>query len=293
MDSALPSDGRKATTYKPRIRKETEMKKAEKTRKALEEAVREARTTAEARRVELWNAEKTLSLTAGTVESGVGWIERRSARRAQETFETARTALDQANHELEAAEVALEGFMADQEQVEKADFKDWVVVAKAEAERLTGLLRKQQAEALATARALVALHVVGEKKAPRRVLSRTCKRFLRVELTDPSLRALYPNEDHPVLRIEVFRAQKGERAGRWKILPGQDCDPGEVEIMWGRVGLPDEITSIHDLNLGYLFRANGTGGKLKGEKLNAYNVEHFLIDEKDLQAAAALAAERT
>jgi hypothetical protein len=110
---------------------------------------------------------------------------------------------------------------------------------------------------------------------------------------DPAIVGLYPNADPPgSFHVEVYRAVKGERQGKWRIVAGQDVDPGPTEIMWGRTGVPAGIEAIRDVNLGYLFKPNGNSGKMKNEKLDAYNIEHFLIDEKDLQAAAAV-AERT
>ena len=269
--------------------KEGSMKKFEKKRLELEVVVREARKRLEDRRLELWNAEKALSFTVGVSESG-GWIERRSARRAQEGFDAAKVAMDAASNELAEAEEALENHMAAAEETEKKDFKGWAVKATAEAARLSALLRNQQSEMLATARALVALHVVAERTAPRRIkMRRAVGKFVKVEPCDPKFRELYPAADPPgSFSIELFRAHRGEREGKWRILPGQDLDPGEVEIQWSKVGIPAELAAVDALELGYLYRPNGTAGKLKEEKLNAYSIEHIFLEEKDLQAAMAV-----
>ena len=260
------------------------MKKA--TKKELEAAVVEARAALEARRAELWQAD-VAAAKAGGDES---WMSKRSERRAQAVVETAKAETEAASVRLAEAETALEEHMAAQEMNAKSGFKAWTVAAKAEAARLTDTLKRQQAEMLETGRRLASLYVVGRKKAPRRILSRRSSLFLRVEVLDPAIRALYETADPPwTFRVEFFRAVRGEREGRWKILPGQSLDHGTVEIMWGDTGLPDELQAVEDIDLGYLYRANGSSGKLKNEKLNLHSIEHFLLSAEDLQAAENVA----
>lgn len=256
----------------------------------LEEAVRKSRKELEVRRAELWDAETAASLTAGVSGSGGGWTDKRAALAAKEAVDAAKAAMEEASRKFEDAENALIEEMAEAEAIVKKDFRAWIIKATEEEARLTGLLQKQQAAAVATASRLVALRIVAEKMAPRRIKSRSSKKFLKVVAIDPAIKNLYPNTDPPgSLHVETFRAVRGERQGKWKIIPGQDCDPGQVEVVWGTEAIPASFEAISDINLGYFHKANGNAGKLKGEKLTARNLEYLLIDEKDLQAAAAVA----
>lgn len=258
----------------------------------LEEAVRESRKVLEARRAELWSAEKAASLAVGAVEAGGGWTAKRNVQAAKKAVDAAAAAMAEATREHEEAEASLIDFMGHEEDSRKGDFATWTARAKVEVARRTGNVQRLQKELLAEVRALTALHVVAREKAPRKVVSRRSSHFVVVEALDPAIKNLYPDAD-PVgsFRVEFFHAVRGERAGRWRILPGQSLDPGTVEVIWGDTGLGPELESIADLNVGYLFKPNGFGGNLKNEKLDTQNVGRFL-EEEDLKRAA-LAAERT
>jgi hypothetical protein len=258
---------------------------------------------AEAEVVELEEAHAAAErrLTLAGIE-GAEWGSRRAWKEAERT-------LHDLGEKVLAAKKALterQAVLAPMED-EIADLKTRIIEPKIEAARKRAVafaekFRKKHRELAEAARQGTALLKGVEEIVPRRVvLRRAINRYLVVEPLDPKLRGLYVGPrairglPEGCFSIEVFRAFKGEKEGRWKILPGQDAHlkPSEIETQYGDPELPPELSALRDLDLGRLL-PSPNGGKpdpLDGAELNFSVIERLLTEEEIARAMGNLSEE--
>ena len=132
-------------------------------------------------------------------------------------------------------------------------------------------MRENHEAALAEFRQLVELHADAVAAAPERVVSkRAINRYLLVRPKDPAMREAIGKSieirgvEPGAMHLEYFRAmsQSGPD-GRFELLPGQDLVPpdendrDQVEIIKAPGRLPEEITAIEQIDLGIEVSGNG------------------------------------
>lgn len=299
------------TSFNSQIRKETEMKKMEKTGSmgreklaALEAEQTRLQTVLSATRKAIGAHERELvtaegnQAAAAAIAAGGGWLDRREQRQAERAVADVRAKLDAARAQAKETEAALDPLEDLIIELKIGAVEPEVRAARKKAAELKALLRQQQEAVLATARQAVALYRAAAAKVPRRLVSMRSEKFLQVEITDPALVALLTGgmdeagkarATSAFIHKEFFMARAGEKRGRWRIVPGQDMNPGKIERIFSDGPMPDEIENIRDLELGRLCRVNGRAAtELEKEDLDFNSIGGMVTEEELRQAAQAI-----
>jgi hypothetical protein len=253
---------------------------------------------------ELVTAEGDLAVAAATAASS--WLDRRAERKAEAAVADVRAKLDEARARAKEAEAALDPIEDQIIELQVGAVEPEIRAARKKAAELKALLREQQEAVLSTARQAVALYKAAAAKTPPRLVSMRSEKFLKVEITNPVVCALYRgpssegdrlNPKPPTipesvfLHFEFFKARDGEKKGRWKVVPGQDPRPGKVERIYEDGPMPDEIESIKEIELGRLTTVNGRA-RTEQEKADLdFRFIEGLVTEEELRQAAQIIEE--
>jgi chromosome segregation ATPase len=324
----------------------TKLAELEAERLTLQTAERAARKAMARLERELVTAEGNLAVATATAASG-SWLDRRELRKAEAAVADVRAKLDGARAQAREAEAALDPIEDSIIELQVGAHGPEIRAARKKAAELKALLREQQEAALVTARQMAAIYKAAAAKIPRRLVSMRSEKFLRVEITDPAITALYgegsftnvnvkerqfiqENADSMIgpieaaiphmdpkaaaeaknqiasirkkalaslektnaavpksvfLHFEFFKARDGEKRGKWKIVPGQDMNPGKVERIYEDGALPGELAAIMDIELGRLTRLNGRAATdLEKTELDFNFLLHSITDEEMREA---------
>jgi hypothetical protein len=298
------------TSFNSQIRKETtDMKKIEKTgttgreKLAALEAERErlqtvhsaARKDIARYEREMVTAEGNLAVATATAAGG-GWLDQREQRKCERAVADVRAKLDTARAQAKEAEAALDPIEDQILELRIGAVEPEIRAARKKAAQLKALLREQQEAVLATARLAIALYRAAAAKVPRRLVSMRSDRSLKCEITDPaSVARMTGGTDvagrerveatSAFLYVEFFRARQGEKRGKWRIVPGQDMNPGKIERIYSDGPMPDEIESIRDIELGRLARVNGKPPTDLEKTDLDFNFIGGMVTEEELQKA--------
>lgn len=260
----------------------------------LQTVLSSARKSIGAHERELVTAEGNLAVATATAAGG-GWLDQREQRKCERAVADVKAKLDTARAQAKEAEAALDPIEDQLLELRIGAVEPEIRAARKKAAELKALLRQQQEAVLATARQAVALYRAAAAKVPRRLVSMRSEKFLQVEITDPALVALLTGgmdeagkarATSAFIHKEFFMARAGEKRGRWRIVPGQDMNPGKIERIFSDGPMPDEIESIRDLELGRLARVNGKPPtELEKTDLD-FNFIGGMVTEEELRQAA-------
>jgi ribosome-binding protein aMBF1 (putative translation factor) len=253
----------------------------------------DAKKTVDRIKRELIAAEKNLGIATAASASG-GWSERREAKRwagivesVKERLEAARERVKETEGKIEPIEDVIMGIQIGRVGPE-------IQAARKMAVELKALLRQQQEAALETAKRLAALLAAVVAKTPKRLVSMRSEKYLKVEIRDPVISSYHGGEDpeqakaqgrepKPVFfSVEYFKAVAGERRGKWKIVPGQDMDPGKVEKEYCAGDLPAELEDIKTLDLRRLTTLNGKKPTEMERQTLDFNFIRFSVTKEEL-----------
>lgn len=262
-------------------------------RERLQTVLSSARKAIGGHERELAIAEGNLSVATATAAGG-GWLDQREQRKCERVVADVRAKLDAVRAQAKEAEAALDPIEDQILELKIGAVKPEILAARKKAAELKALLRQQQEAALATARACAALYRAAAAKVPRRLVSMRSVKFLQVEITDPAKVAMLTGgmdeagkarATSAFIYFEFFKARDGEKRGQWRIVPGQDMNPGKIERIYSDGPMPDELESIRDLELGRLARVNGKPPTDLEKTDLDFNFVAGLVTEEELQNA--------
>jgi hypothetical protein len=236
-----------------------QLKKAEIRREEAEIVLLAARQEMEKGNLELSEAEGRLTVAEAAATAG-GWIERRKMGGWRETVEALRGRLSAAEKAFAEKEIDVERLRDEVSALRFELAQPFIEAVRKQVVDHGTRLQAHMAAAEKEAKGLAALYQLVVEQSPRRIVSqRVPDRFWRVHC--PAMEGLYPDTKPPgAFSMEPIKAMAGERAGKWKIIPGQDLGilPEDIETAWGDAPLPAEVEAIRDrLDLGVAFSLNG------------------------------------
>ena len=142
----------------------------------------------------LVTAEGDLAVAAATAASSSSWLDRRAERKAEAAVADIRAKLEEARAWAKEAEAALDPVEEEIIELRIGAVEPEIRAARKKAAELKALLRDQQEAALAIARQLAAVYQAARSKTPQRLVSMRSEKFLKVEITNPAITALYGAE---------------------------------------------------------------------------------------------------
>jgi hypothetical protein len=204
----------------------------------------------------LAEADRVLTEAAARALSG-GWPDRQAGRKAEAARQELRRSLTRAEEAAEAKRSVVETLRDEVAELRTQTTDRMVKAAVRKAEEITAILRREQADLVKTARKAVALRAAVERIVPRRIVSqRVPGKYFRVVSDAPAMQELYKGNKPPgSFSVEPLKAIAGARAGKWRIVEGQDMviGPSEIETTWSDGPLPKEIEDIRELQIGKIF----------------------------------------